>query len=285
METTTQKKQYYPTVKQASGLLLKLILLSIPLAIPLVFIGLILKNMEIEQSITDGLIFLSLYIVLFVITIRIGLQRIRSANDPDFKLKIESVSAPVIFISIIVIIALIIISEPLSLLIPMPDSVKAYFEKMIQPNILSFISVAVAAPILEEILFRGIILEGFLQNYSPQKAIIWSAVLFGVFHLNPWQAIGAIIFGLFFGWLYWKTNSIIPGIILHFVNNFAAFVLTFGIDKNIETLYQLINNWAVYTTVFISSIAILIVGLRILKKRFNNLEITTNEVINNWQKD
>lgn len=279
METSTSEKQYYPTVKQATGLLLKLILLSIPLAIPLVVIGLILKNLEIEQSITDGLIFLSLYIALFVITIKIGLQRIRSVNDHDFNIKIKAVSIPVIFISIVVLIALIIITEPISLLIPMPDSVKAYFEKMIQPNILSFISVAVAAPILEEILFRGIILEGFLRNYSPQKAIIWSAVLFGVFHLNPWQAIGAIIFGLFFGWLYWKTNSLIPGIILHFVNNFAAFILTFGIDKNIETFYQLINNWAIYSIVFISSITILIVGLRILKNRLNDLEITTNTVI------
>ena len=138
---------------------------------------------------------------------------------------------------------------------------------------ISFISLAIAAPILEELLFRGIILEGFLRNYSPQKAIIWSAVLFGAFHLNPWQAIGAIIFGLFVGWLYWKTNSLIPGIILHFVNNFLVFCLIFGVDTSAETFYQLISNWFIYTIIFVLSIAICLFGFGILNKRFNCAEV------------
>ena len=80
-------------------------------------------------------------------------------------------------------IALMILIEPLTALIPMPEWFKKIMEDAIRPDIYSFITIVILAPILEELLFRGIILEAFLKNYSPWKAIIWSSIIFGVFRL------------------------------------------------------------------------------------------------------
>lgn len=44
----------------------------------------------------------------------------------------------------------------------------------------------IAAPVLEELIFRGMMLEGLLKKYSPVTSIIISSILFGVAHLNPW---------------------------------------------------------------------------------------------------
>ena len=52
----------------------------------------------------------------------------------------------------------------------------------------------VAAPLTEEALFRGVILRGFLGRYAVRRAILASALLFAVFHLNPWQFVGAATF-------------------------------------------------------------------------------------------
>lgn len=171
-------------------------------------------------------------------------------------------------ILLVVLISVIFITEPLDYLIPMPDAFRDFMLKLLQPNIFSLLSVAIAAPILEELLFRGIILEGFLRNYSPQKAIIWSAVIFGLAHLNPWQAFGAIAIGLLIGWLYWKTDSLLPGIFLHFANNLLAYLLTFSIDSTIDSFYMLINNWVIYGIIFVIALGILTGGIYLLNKNF-----------------
>jgi len=79
--------------------------------------------------------------------------------------------------------------------------------------------VVLAGPVLEELLFRGVILHGFLQSYRRRSAIVMSAALFAVYHLNPWQAVPAFLMGLLFG--YWRagTGSLWPGIAGHIVAN------------------------------------------------------------------
>ncbi|GAB2477872.1 protease [Hymenobacter qilianensis] len=91
---------------------------------------------------------------------------------------------------------------------------------------LSFFVICVSAPILEELLFRGLLLPGLLKNYSPRKAIIQSGLLFGIIHLNPAQAVSAFLLGLFLGWLYYRTQSLAACIVVHCLNNAVAWVAT-----------------------------------------------------------
>ena len=103
----------------------------------------------------------------------------------------------------------------------------------------SFVALAVAAPIIEEFLFRGIILEGFLKNYDPKRAIIQSSAIFGVFHLNPWQFLIAFALGLLLGWLYYRTRSLLPCLFVHFGNNLLAFLAYIYIEDDGKTLFDL----------------------------------------------
>ncbi|MBC6607742.1 CPBP family intramembrane metalloprotease [Hymenobacter sp. BT188] len=89
---------------------------------------------------------------------------------------------------------------------------------------LSFFVICVSAPILEELLFRGLLLPGLLKNYSPRKAILQSSLLFGIIHLNPAQVVSAFLLGLFLGWLYYRTQSLAACIVVHFLNNAMAWI-------------------------------------------------------------
>ena len=76
------------------------------------------------------------------------------------------------------------------------------------------------APIAEEIGFRGLILGGLLKTRCrPWIAILISALVFASFHGFGAHFVTALLFGILVGWLYWRTGSIIPGIIIHVTNN------------------------------------------------------------------
>ena len=79
------------------------------------------------------------------------------------------------------------------------------------------------APLLEEILFRGIIQKGLMNGgLKPINAIALSAFIFGAFHMNPWQFVGAFLLGLVLGLVYYRTQSLLMAILLHAFNNFIS---------------------------------------------------------------
>ncbi len=87
---------------------------------------------------------------------------------------------------------------------------------------------ATVAPIYEEIFMRGIILAGLLKRHSPKKAIIISALIFGVWHFNIHQSVNATLIGLVLGVIYYKTNSLILCIALHMTNNIFVPIMDFA---------------------------------------------------------
>lgn len=115
---------------------------------------------------------------------------------------------------------------PLASLIPVPEYLQEFFKNLEMDGLFSFLTIVIAAPILEEMIFRGMMLEGLLRRYSPATAIITSAVFFGIAHGNPVQFVSASLLGCFIGWIYYKTRSIIWAIIVHLCNNLTAFMLS-----------------------------------------------------------
>lgn len=91
---------------------------------------------------------------------------------------------------------------------------------------LMYFQTLITAPIFEELLFRGIILNGLLNKYknSSKKAIIYSAMVFGLVHLNIPQGINAFIGGIILGFIYCYTKSMKLSIFAHFINNLITFV-------------------------------------------------------------
>ena len=111
--------------------------------------------------------------------------------------------------------------------------------------VLYIIATAVVPAFAEEFAFRGIIL-GSLRKYGDVFSIIASAVMFGLMHRNTTQIVFAFILGLIFGFITCKTNSIIPAVIIHFLNNLYAVILdmlnTTGVitDRRYTSIYFLL---------------------------------------------
>lgn len=93
-----------------------------------------------------------------------------------------------------------------------------------------FLVGAVFAPLVEEIFFRGFLFQGFRQKYGWIGAMLLSSAIFAAAHLELVALIPTFILGCLLAYMYHRSNSVWPGIILHcLVNSFAlcgAYVLT-----------------------------------------------------------
>lgn len=113
-------------------------------------------------------------------------------------------------------------------------------EKMPLPNIMEneftailsspwgYPTICIFAPVVEELIFRGAVLRALMEGFGNTKnhwlPIFISALLFALIHINPAQMPHAFLLGLLLGWMYVRTGSIIPGIMVHWVNNTVAYV-------------------------------------------------------------
>lgn len=89
--------------------------------------------------------------------------------------------------------------------------------------VLDTVPTLIFAPIMEEILFRGVIYKND-EKLGCVFASITSSVLFGFWHMTLSQIILASVLGFFSCYLYRKTKSIFPSMILHFLNNFKSVI-------------------------------------------------------------
>ena len=101
---------------------------------------------------------------------------------------------------------------------------------------LGLIAGGILAPIVEEIAFRGVLVGGLLRmRLKPWVAIVVPALIFALFHGTYTQFVGTAIFGIICGWLYWRTKSLLPGILIHITNNSTAFgSAAFSEDPNAD---------------------------------------------------
>lgn len=109
----------------------------------------------------------------------------------------------------------------------MPEAATQLFESIMREP-LGYLAIGILGPVAEEMVFRGAVLRSLLKLF-PAKAHWWpiliSAVLFGVVHGNMAQFVHALPIGLLLGWMYYRTGSIIPGLLFHWVNNTMAYVM------------------------------------------------------------
>jgi membrane protease YdiL (CAAX protease family) len=212
------KTQVYPNISQSFGIV-GIIILSMLVFIPVIIIG--------DKYIGEDIAFLIYSILTMGVPFLIVKHKKEKKNKLDNKsFDLTFGSYKIVGLIIMTLIAIQIgFIIPIVFSLPTPEFIEKIFMEIAGPNsIFSFISIVIAAPILEELIFRGIILDGLLKKYSPVKSIMISSFLFGIVHLNPWQFIGAMIIGIFSGWIYYKTGKLSLSIIIHMVNNGLAFL-------------------------------------------------------------
>lgn len=130
----------------------------------------------------------------------------------------------------------LLIGGILETFIPSNDSLNSVFIQGFNSWI-GVLAIVVLAPIFEELLFRGVILRGFLKNYGPMTSVIMTAVLFGVFHFNPIQSITAAILGLALGWMFIKTGSLWVCMLFHALyNGFSTLIYYITSSGNISDM-------------------------------------------------
>lgn len=134
----------------------------------------------------------------------------------------KEVSLSVLGVSILFIFSAMYVLNLLIEQAGIPNTMEETFLAM-SHNPLGILSIALLAPVLEELLFRGAI-QGLLQanGQRPWVAIIVASLIFGIVHLNPAQIPFAFLLGMMFGWLYYRTGSLLPGIVGHILNNSIA---------------------------------------------------------------
>jgi membrane protease YdiL (CAAX protease family) len=90
-----------------------------------------------------------------------------------------------------------------------------------------FIVAVIAAPLIEEIFFRGFLFQGFRQKYGWINAMLLSSAIFAAAHLDLAALIPTFILGNLLAYLYHRSNSVWPGVILHFLVNGFAFAVVY----------------------------------------------------------
>ena len=115
----------------------------------------------------------------------------------------------------------------------------APFDRAVDPSsypitlpgmLLYFVQVAILPALLEEWLFRGIMLRQLIPSVGRWPAVLLSAFVFGLMHLNPAQSIFAFGFGIFVGYAYISTGSIWFGALIHMLNNAISLCVSYWGD-------------------------------------------------------
>ena len=195
-----------------------------------------------------------------------GLQPV-AINKPDFG---DFKALPFFLLLMLAVLALGVVIEPLTYFIPMPDAVKQLFESIFNNSstVDLVLSTCILAPLCEEFFCRGMMTRGMAQHGSSKKAIIWSAVIFAVIHMNPWQSIPAFVIGLLFGWVYYRTGSLWATIFMHCVNNTISVILSKTMpDMAVDSSFIDILPTGWYIALYSVCLAITVAAILLLNKK------------------
>ena len=112
------------------------------------------------------------------------------------------------------------------------------------PLIVTIICAGILIPIVEEIIFRGLIFNRIKHQYNFVAGLLISSLLFGIYHANIVQGIYATLLGIFLGFAYHKTKSILIPIFIHMGGN--TFVLIYAkLGENEENIGFLVVTVAI----------------------------------------
>jgi membrane protease YdiL (CAAX protease family) len=261
----------YPGIKNA--VLLCLLFLGLQIGF-----GFVIGLLQVLLKLSDAEVFAGIAIglgnlIAFGIVLLLGLRKTKRKFNEVFKF---NAVPPLLWIAIIVfMVGFVMVTSELDNLVnyvlPMPEFLSDMFDTLMvkQAFILAVFIVGIIPGIMEELFFRGLILDGLVRNYTKRKAIIISALLFGIIHLNPWQFYSGFIVGLISAWICIRANSILLSIYIHFFNN-ALYILTVryrdsvpirGFNSNFATPVEFQPLWF-----DMLGAAILVAGILLLRK-------------------
>lgn len=131
-------------------------------------------------------------------------------------------------------------------------------------------SVLVAAPVLEELLCRGVVLESLRGRYGTVAAWFFSSLFFGVLHGQLLLAVNAFVIGAILGYIYLVTGSLWASMLLHALNNAAAYLLmAAGLSDTL--LIDLVGSRTLYAIIYIGALAVTAVSAWMMRRTLSRL--------------
>lgn len=268
-EKPSNERVQYPSERQSWGLVGMFMLASIVATVALIMpLTSWLEQTTLTKDMQGSIIDAIGYMIPLGFVIWFGVREKRK-QATSWSFSFKNTSIVVFGLLLVVTVGLSIVLEPMVELIPMPDAIKKLFETLFKNTWLSFVLISLIGPVMEELLMRGIILDGLLNQLKPKQAILFSALLFGLIHLNPWQFIPAFAIGLVLGWIYWQTQSLWPCIFIHILNNTLSSVIVYFTKDPMVTTRKLAGNDITYYLVFLCAAILFAGGLWALDKYFN----------------
>jgi membrane protease YdiL (CAAX protease family) len=267
------RQKYYPTILQAIHLLILYIFIQSVVDFPLALIDYYNDTEYLYHPIKK--IVLGVGSTLFILIY--GFRKSKAGIFEVFPLKFFN---PLIVLPVITFFwaAHNLLEIPNALLdkyLPAPSWFWEMFNKIFEGDYGwwgAFMKVAVVAPIVEELIFRGLILQGFRRNYNAFVSVTMSALLFALFHLNPWQFPATFLLGLVLGWMMLRTNNILLAILGHSINNFLVLLsITFWQEIRSNAFYLMDKEKIYYTSALVFLLSLILIFLfsfkRIEKKK------------------
>lgn len=219
------EKTSFPSAPQAALLLLAGFLLQYTL-------GAALYDLRNSLNITDvqgqALVMLLANGILITAVMHIRGMSHRDLVHPSknsLLLTLVFLVPPVLLLIPLTVLLDLVLIDSLEAVLPVSAWEKQAFATMLAATLPAVVATCVIAPAVEEMLFRGILLRSFLEQYPRGIAIGFSALYFGAAHLNIYQFILAFLLGLLLGWLYERSRSLVPCIALHAAVNGSVVVL------------------------------------------------------------
>lgn len=190
-------------------------------------------RLETQPNLTNALFFIGLFVTeaaLVAAVVRYYGMNVKNSlrlHTPKIKELLMTIPAYLVYL-----VALLAILQVVSGFIPQELLDQDQSVAFTQPTslfelALTFVSLVVLTPIIEEVIFRGFIFQGFKNSLGVVTAAIVSSLLFGLVHLQLNVGIDTFILGLTACWLFIKTNNLWPVIFLHAIKNGVAFVFLF----------------------------------------------------------
>lgn len=188
------------------------------------------KTDPLNAYVSIGSIYILVGVWMAVSFRRIGIDQQKLFGEPPNALYMRfslGIVATMMFLSMALISLLYVRLAPIEPVSPTGETPMAMGETAFPHaiNALSVIVLVVLGPIVEEVLFRGVLLHRWAARWTPRNAIFYSSLLFGVFHLD--DMIGKFIFGYLMARLYMRSRSLHAPIFCHMLYNGVAVVLGF----------------------------------------------------------
>lgn len=256
------------------GIVALIFLLQIILSIPFEIINLIFAELgfngvNLYINVVSEILINTLIIFLLI-------KRIRKKQEFNFKLKYKPNIGEYLCALLFLGAHLLIFANTFGMLIEkieVSEWVIEAFDEVLMNPFIAFISLCVIAPVFEEIIFRGIILEQLSKKYSMATSIIVSGLMFGLIHANLHQGVNAFFIGLILGFIYLKTNSLLLCMFWHFANNFLVFISSMYISESVS---DTASGFSIVQ--FILGIILLIVSYRFFNNREDKSELEESHI-------